>query len=91
MPNQVLRVLLLGPPDVNLDDQRVTFVTRKTLALLIYLATEGGIIPREQLSTLLWPEASPKRSHANLRNTLSHLKNALHQGGGTRRSLLISK
>ncbi|MBI5959599.1 MAG: AAA family ATPase [Chloroflexi bacterium] len=55
----------------------MTFPTRKTLALLIYLALEGGSQPREHLATLLWPEASPERSHASLRNTLGHLQTTL--------------
>ena len=36
----------LGPPEVRLGAKRVTFPTRKTLALLIYLAVEGGEQPR---------------------------------------------
>jgi DNA-binding SARP family transcriptional activator len=74
----VLHILALGPPEVHLGEHLVTFPTRKTLALLVYLAIEG-IQPPEHLATLLWPESSPERSHANLRNTLSHLQTALRQ------------
>jgi DNA-binding SARP family transcriptional activator len=37
--------------------------------------------PREHLAALLWPESSPKRSHANLRNTLGHLQTVLRLSG----------
>jgi DNA-binding SARP family transcriptional activator len=68
-----LHLLALGPPEARLGDRLLTFPTRKTLALLIYLAIEPGAQPREHLAALLWPEASPERSHASLRNTLDHL------------------
>ena len=74
-----LRLFTLGAPEVRLGDNLVAFSTRKTQALLIYLAIETGLQPREHLATLLWPEASPERSHASLRNTLDHLQTALRQ------------
>ncbi len=77
-----LHLYALGPPEVRLGENPVTFPTRKTLALLIYLAIESGPQPREALATLLWPEASPKRSHASLRNTLDHLQTTLRQASG---------
>jgi DNA-binding SARP family transcriptional activator len=78
-PTPVLHILALGPPVVRLDDRLVTFPTRKTLALLVYLVIEGDMQPREHLATLLWPESSPERSHANLRNTLNHLQTTLRR------------
>ncbi len=84
MADQALRLHLnaLGPPEVRLGENLVTFPTRKTLALLFYLAIESGPQPREALAALLWPEASPERSHASLRNTLDHLQSALRQATG---------
>jgi hypothetical protein len=35
--------------------------------------------PREHLAAMLWPESSPERSYANLRNTLNHLQTILRQ------------
>jgi DNA-binding SARP family transcriptional activator len=78
----MLQLSLLGPPEVRLGRQTLTFATRKTLALLAYLAVEGGEQPRERLAALLWPEASPQRSFASLRNTLGHLQGALRQASG---------
>lgn len=74
-----LRLLAFGPPEVRLGDILLTFPTRKTLALLIYLGVEAGMQPREHLAALLWPESNPDRSHANLRSTLGHLQTVLHQ------------
>ena len=72
-----LQLHLLGPPEARLGENLLTFPTRKTLALVIYLALEGGSQPREILAALLWPESSQQRSYASLRNTLGHLKTAL--------------
>ena len=81
-PMLPLRLFTLGAPEVRLGENLVTFPTRKTQALLIYLAIETGLQPREHLATLLWPESSPERSHASLRNTLDHLQTALRQASG---------
>ncbi|MFC1936846.1 AAA family ATPase, partial [Chloroflexota bacterium] len=77
--NQVLHIATLGPPEARLGNHLVTFPTRKTLALLIYMAIEAGLQPRAHMASLLWPEASPERSYASLRNTLGHLHAALRQ------------
>ena len=79
---QPLRLITLGAPEVRLGETLVTFSTRKTLALLIYLASETGLQPREHLATLLWPESNPERSYASLRNTLGHLQTALRRASG---------
>jgi DNA-binding SARP family transcriptional activator len=81
-PTLTLYIFALGPPEVRLGESRLVFPTRKTLALLIYLAVEGGMQPREHLATLLWPEVSPERSYASLRNTLGHLQKTLRQASG---------
>lgn len=92
MADQVLPLHLyaLGPPEVRLGENLVAFSTRKTLALLIYLAIESGAQPREALAALLWPEASPERSHGSLRNTLDHLQTALRQASGQAQNSYLS-
>ena len=85
-----LHLYALGPPEVRLGENLVTFPTRKTLALLIYLAIESRPQPREHLATLLWPEARPERSHASLRNTLDHLQTALRQASGQAKTSYLS-
>jgi DNA-binding SARP family transcriptional activator len=76
---QPLHLYLLGSPEARLGETPLIFPTRKTLALLIYLVLEGGSQPREHLAALFWPESSPERSYASLRNTLGHLQTALRQ------------
>ncbi len=72
-----LRVALLGAPEIQLSGVPVTFATRKALALLSYLAVEGGAQPRERLVGLLWPESSADLGRAALRKTLAYLRQAL--------------
>ena len=85
-----LHLFLLGPPEVRVDSKALTFPTRKSLALLIYLALEEGPQPREHLAALLWPESSPDRSRASLRSTLNRLQSTLRQAGGQAQTSLLS-
>jgi DNA-binding SARP family transcriptional activator len=89
-PTLTLRLFALGPPEARLGERLLVFPTRKTLALLIYLAIEARAQPREHLAALLWPEASPERSHASLRNTLGHLQTALRQASGQTQTSYLS-
>jgi DNA-binding SARP family transcriptional activator len=77
--SRVLKIFAFGPPEVRLGEHLVTFPTRKTLAMLIYLANEPVLYSRDHLATMFWPEATPERSYASLRNTLNHLQIALRQ------------
>lgn len=77
-PELPLQLNLLGPPEVRVGETLLKFPTRKTLALIAYLAVEKGAQPREHLAALLWPESNPERSFASLRNNLGHLKSALN-------------
>jgi DNA-binding SARP family transcriptional activator len=85
-----LHLHLLGPPEVRLGEKLLTFPTRKTLALVIYLALEGGSQPREHLAALLWPESNPERSRASLRNTLGHLQATLNPARDQDQSFYLS-
>lgn len=71
-----LRLSLLGPPEVWCGGQALTFPTRKTLALLVYLTVEGGSHPREKLTALLWPESDAARGRGSLRTALAFLRRA---------------
>lgn len=53
------------------------WLTRKTAALLAYLALHPGRHSREVLAEMLWPDAPPETQRHNLRLTLSHLRKAL--------------
>src|SRR4051812_25712078 len=89
-----LTVRLLGAPEVRHDGRVIAFRTRKTLALLAYLATEGGTRAREYLATLLWPDSDTALGRASLRNTLRYLHTALGEDDdptGARRHLLVER
>jgi len=75
-----LSLRLLGPPEVRHADQLLLFSTRKELALLIYLAVEGGVHSRKTLSEQFWPEGDARHGRAALRITLLHLRHLLDEG-----------
>ena len=70
---------LLGPPEVRHGDQVLQFSTRKELALLIYLAVEGRVQSRKNLSEQFWPEGDARHGRAALRITLLHLRRLLSE------------
>ncbi|MGB1249853.1 MAG: ATP-binding protein [Candidatus Promineifilaceae bacterium] len=55
-------------------------VTRKAVALLCYLAVTEQTHSRDHLTTLLWPDATPKRARASLRRALADLKKGVGDG-----------
>ena len=72
-----LRLLLLGPPQMERDGQPVHVDTRKAVALAAYLAVTARAHSRDALAALLWPEYEPSRAYANLRRTLWALGKAI--------------
>jgi predicted ATPase/DNA-binding SARP family transcriptional activator len=77
-----VRLSLLGPPRLERDGKPVELDTRKTVALVTYLAMAGQspggeTHSREALATLLWPELEPQRARANLRRSLSVLRKGI--------------
>src|SRR5205823_4717657 len=73
----LLRLAVLGPPEVSHDGRRLTFALRKAQALLLYLAVEGGLHPRSKLAALLWPDSEPQDARKTLRNALTLLRRLL--------------
>src|SRR4051795_12214222 len=75
-----LSIRLLGPPEVSFGEQPpLRFGTKKRLALLCYLATEGGRHPRRELAELLWPQSDERHARTVLRSTLAKLRKALRE------------
>jgi len=72
-----LRLLLLGPPQLERDGRLVEIDRRKAIALFAYLAVTKQVHSREALATLLWPDYSQDRAFANLRLALWSLNKAL--------------
>src|SRR5215467_1126318 len=88
-----LQLSLLGTPVVKHGERMLTFSTRKALALLVYLAGEGGTHPRKTLSEAFWPELDAEHGRAALRATLLELRKLLERshGPGERAHLLVER
>src|SRR3989442_4189424 len=80
-----LKIALLGPPEVSHRDHRLTFPDSKGLALLAYLAVEGGVHERQKLTRLLWPESDMAHGRTALRITLLHLRRVLEEDASPER------
>ena len=74
-----LQLSLLGTPVVKHGEHILTFSTRKALALLVYLAVEGGTHTRKTLSESFWPELDAEHGRAALRATLLELRKLLER------------
>src|SRR5437667_9966226 len=79
----VLRLAVLGPPEVFHDGSRLTFSLRKAEALLLYLAVEGSMHPRSKLAALLWPDSEPADARKTLRNAITLLRHLLADADST--------
>jgi DNA-binding SARP family transcriptional activator len=82
-PRRVEEALMrLGTPEVDHSGRAITFPTRKALALLAYLAVEGGHHTREAIAALFWPESDAEQARGSLRYTLTALRGALDEADG---------
>lgn len=79
----MLDLRLLGPPEVLHGGRTVELRARKAVALLAYLAAEGGARPREELVELLWPGSNEARGRSALRSALLSLRAPLREEGGS--------
>ena len=68
-----LELQLLGPPTIRLAGAEISPPTRKSLALLAYLALEGSQ-PRGKLADLLWSDLAEDAARKNLRKELFRLR-----------------
>ncbi len=75
-----LKLFLLGPPRIELNDAPVHVSRRKALALLAYLAVTGEPQRRETVMTLLWPDSDRALAQSYLRRDLAILNKSLGEG-----------
>lgn len=82
---RTIQLLALGPPEVRVDDEPIT-VSPKRLAVLAYLALASGdgVVRRDSLVSIFWPEADDTRARNALNQVLHHLRR--HLGSGAIRS-----
>jgi predicted ATPase/DNA-binding SARP family transcriptional activator len=85
----LLRLAVLGPPEVVHEGSRLTFALRKAQALLLYLAVEGGLHPRGKLAALLWPDSELADARKTLRNALTLLRSLLADASAAHSHLLV--
>jgi len=73
----MLSVLLLGPPQLLLDQQPLRVTRRKSRALVYYLAAHAGPLTRDHLLAFFWPDHERPAAQQILRTTLHGLRQAL--------------
>ncbi|MET3842807.1 BTAD domain-containing putative transcriptional regulator [Bradyrhizobium sp. OAE829] len=77
-----LHVRLLGKLSLLVNDNEIELLSRKTKALLGYLAlTEAQEESRDRLIGLFWSESSEERARASLRQALHEIRNAFLPSG----------
>ncbi len=72
-----LKLWLFGSPQVELNGKRIELDTRKSVALLAYLAINRQTHSREKLVSLFWPESPTAQAFTSLRKTIWSLKQRL--------------
>jgi DNA-binding SARP family transcriptional activator/plasmid stabilization system protein ParE len=72
-----LTLHLLGSSRIERDGKPIEVDTRKAVALLAYLALNGGRHERDKLAGFFWPETYNAKALGALRRTLSVLNKAL--------------
>ncbi|NIR32739.1 MAG: alpha/beta fold hydrolase [Gammaproteobacteria bacterium] len=79
-----LKLTALGGLDIRTESGApVTLATRKSKALLVYLALAAGAPqPRGKLAALLWDRSAEDQARASLRQTLFTLRQALSSADG---------
>jgi DNA-binding SARP family transcriptional activator len=87
----LLRLAVLGPPEVFHDESRLTFSLRKAQALLLYLAVEKGLHPRSKLAAFLWPDSEAPTARTALSNAIALLRSKLADASLAGPSPLLSQ
>lgn len=72
-----LRVLLCGPPEIRYEGRSYSIPRKTPRALLYYLASQGGLVSRDQLLTLFWEETDNLSARRKLTDTLTRLRASL--------------
>jgi DNA-binding SARP family transcriptional activator len=72
-----LRLSLLGAAEASFAGRPLAFRTRKSFALLAYLALDPIPHRRERIAELLWPEGDGEDARASLRTALNYLRHGI--------------
>ena len=69
-----LTLQLFGQPEIRVDDESVTGLNKKALAIVYYLATARQTHSRTTVAGLLWSDYTEQRARGNLRVELGKLR-----------------
>lgn len=72
-----LKLSLLGPLQIELDQKAIELPRRKVLALLVFVVCHRQLHRRDSLAALFWPESSQRAARAALRRELYTLTTTL--------------
>ena len=72
-----LEIRLFGAPEILVDGSPLHVDTRKAVAILVVLATDGRPYARDELAALLWPDSDDAAARGALRRTLSVMRAAM--------------
>lgn len=73
----ILRIKLLGPPEIRWEDQIITISRKKPRGILLYLACRMQCVSREEILNLFWQDGPVSSNRLRLNETLSRLRAAL--------------
>ena len=69
-----VKILLLGPPEIYINNQPVVIKRRLNRALLFYLAAQSHPVARAEVCELFWPGEEVGKGRKKLREALSRLR-----------------
>ena len=87
----LLRLAVLGAPEVFHDGSRLAFSLRKAQALLVYLAVEGDLHACSKLAAFLWPKSKPHDAHMALHKAITLLRGLLADASAAQHSHLLNE
>jgi predicted ATPase/DNA-binding SARP family transcriptional activator len=87
-----LTLWMVGQYQVSLDSQVIDLGYNKVRALLAYLVIEAEHAhTRDELAALLWPDSQDSAARKSLRQALTTLRAALHDGEGGLPFLIVTR
>src|SRR5258708_11817022 len=87
----LLRLAVIGAPEVFHDGSRLTFSLRKAQALLVYLAVEGDLHPCSKLAAFLWPKRKSRDAHMALHKSITVVRGLVADCAPSQHSHLLNE
>jgi DNA-binding SARP family transcriptional activator len=77
LESAMLRIQLLGSPQILLDEQPITIQRRRARALVFFLAAQAEAVSRERVLTIFWADHERSAAQQLLRTTLHAIRRAI--------------